>query len=51
MTAAAPVIPNDQNEQIADFVLNAQNRAEDIALVRAMGFEVDETTNPPRRTS
>ena len=31
--AAAPVAPNEQNESIADFIFNAQNRAEDIALV------------------
>ena len=50
-TVAAPVVPNEANEPIADFIFNVQNRAEDIALVQAMGFEVDETTNPPRRTS
>ena len=31
---------------IADFVFNAQNRAEDIALVRDMGFEVDDDNEP-----
>ena len=44
--AAAPVTPNEQNESIADFIFNAQNRAEDIALVRAMGFEVDDDNEP-----
>ena len=46
MTAAAPVTLNKQNEPIADFVFNAQNWAEDIALVRAMGFEVDNNNEP-----
>ncbi len=41
MMAAAPVTLNKQDEPIADFVFNAQNWAEDIALVRAMGFEVN----------
>ncbi len=45
-TAAAPVIPNEANEPIADFIFNAQNRAENIALVWAMGFEVDEDNEP-----
>ena len=45
-TAAAPVVPNEANEPIADFIFNAQNRAEDIALVRAMGFEVDDDNEP-----
>ena len=45
-SAAAPVVQNEQNEPIADFVFNAQNRAEDIALVRAMGFEVDDDNEP-----
>ena len=45
-TAAAPVVPNEVNEPIADFIFNAQNRAEDIALVRAMGFEVDDDNEP-----
>jgi hypothetical protein len=45
-TAAAPVVPNEANEPIADFIFNAQNRAEDIALVRAMGFEVDDDSEP-----
>jgi hypothetical protein len=40
-TAAAPVIPNEANKPIADFVFNAQNRAEDIAL-----FEVDDDNEP-----
>jgi hypothetical protein len=29
-----------------NFVFNAQNRAEDIALVRDMGFEVDDDNGP-----
>jgi len=45
-TAAAPAAQNEQNEPIADFVFNAQNRTEDIALVRAMGFEVDDDNEP-----
>jgi hypothetical protein len=45
-TAAAPVILNEGNEPIADFIFNAQNRAEDIALVWAMGFEVDDYNEP-----
>jgi hypothetical protein len=45
-TAAAPVNPNEQSEPIGDFVFNAQNRAEDIALVLAMGFEVDDDNKP-----
>jgi hypothetical protein len=44
--ATAPVTPNEQNEPIVDFVFNAQNRAEDIALVRAMGFEVNDDNEP-----
>ncbi len=44
--AAAPVTLNEQDEPIADFVFNAQNRAEDIALVRAMSFEVDNDNEP-----
>ena len=42
----APVTPIEQNEPIADFIFNTQNRAEDIALVRAMGFEVDDDNEP-----
>ncbi len=45
MTATDPVTPNKANEPI-DFVFNARNRAEDIALVRAMGFEVDDDNGP-----
>ena len=45
-TAAAPVTPNEQNEPIADFVFNAQNWAEDIALIRAMGFKVNDDNEP-----
>ena len=36
---AAAVCIDERGEEIADFVFNAQNRAEDIALVRNMGFE------------
>ena len=51
---AAPPLPgranlntaNEQGEEIAEFVFNAQNRAEDIALVRNMGFEVDDDNEP-----
>ena len=44
--AAAAVYINEQGEDIADFVFNAQNRAEDIALVRNMGFKVDDDNEP-----
>ena len=44
--AVAPVTPNEQSEPITDFVFNAQNWAEDIALVWAMGFEVDDDNKP-----
>ena len=37
---------NKQGEEIAKFIFNAQNRAEDIALVRNMGFEVDDDNDP-----
>ena len=40
--AAAAVYINERGEDIADFVFNAQNRAEDITLVRSMGFEVND---------
>jgi hypothetical protein len=43
---AAVVATNEQGEEIADFVFHAQNRAEDIALVRDMGFEVDDDNEP-----
>ena len=46
MMAATPVTLNEQDEPIADFVFNAQNWAEDIALVRAMGFEVNNDNGP-----
>jgi hypothetical protein len=39
-TADAPVAPNEANEPIADFIFNAQNRAEDIAL------EVNDNNEP-----
>jgi hypothetical protein len=45
--AEAPAVYIDKRgEDIADFVFNAQNRAEDIALVRNMGFEVDDNNKP-----
>ncbi len=44
--AVNPVAPNEQNEPIADFVFNAQNWAEDIALVLEMGFKVDDDREP-----
>ena len=43
---AAAIYINERGEDIADFVFNAQNRAEDIALVRNMGFEVDDDNEP-----
>ncbi len=45
-TATAPITPNKQNEPIADFVINAQNWAEDITFVWAMGFEVNDDNKP-----
>ncbi len=44
--AAAPVTLNKQDEPIADFVFNAQNWANYIALARAMGFEVNDDNEP-----
>jgi hypothetical protein len=41
-----PPATNEVSEEIANFVFQAQNRAEDIALVRAMGFEVDDDNEP-----
>ena len=41
-----PPATNEAGEEIADFVFQALNRAEDIALVRAMGFEVDDDDEP-----
>ena len=38
---AATIAIDERGEDIVDFVFHAQNRAEDIALVRDMGFEVD----------
>ena len=35
-----------QGEEIADVFFNAQNQAEDIALVRNMGFEVNNDKEP-----
>jgi hypothetical protein len=43
---AATVYIDKRGEDIADFVFNAQNRAEDIPLVRDMGFEVDDDNKP-----
>ena len=37
---------NEQGEEITEFVFNAQNRSEDIALIRNMGFKVDDENNP-----
>lgn len=37
---------NKQGKEIADFVFNLQNRAEDIALIRNMGFEADDDNDP-----
>ena len=44
--APATAYIDERGEDIADFVFNAQNRAEDIALVRNMGFEVDDDNEP-----
>ena len=44
--APATAYIDERGEDIADFVFNAQNRAEDIALVRNMGFEVDDDNDP-----
>jgi hypothetical protein len=43
---AATVAINKDGEEIADFVFNAQNWAEDIALVRGMGFMVNNDNKP-----
>jgi hypothetical protein len=48
-TAEAPAATtaiDERGEDIVDFVFHAQNRAEDIALVRDMGFEVDDNNKP-----
>ncbi len=37
-----PTAMNEQGEEIVDWDFQAQNWAEDIALVWAMGFEVDD---------
>jgi hypothetical protein len=39
---AATVAIDEDDEEIADFVFNARNWAEDIALVRDMGFMVED---------
>ena len=51
--AAAPLLgganlntANEQGEEIAGFIFNVQNRTEDIALIRNMGFEVDDDNEP-----
>jgi hypothetical protein len=44
--AAAAVYINEWGDEIADFVFNAQKRVEYIALVRNMGFEVDDNNEP-----
>ncbi len=46
MMAADPVTLNEANEPIVDFVFNAQHWAEDIALVWATSFEVDDDNEP-----
>jgi hypothetical protein len=43
---AATVAIDEQGEEIADFVFHAQNRVEDIALVRDMEFKVDDDNEP-----
>jgi hypothetical protein len=43
---AATVAIDKDGEEIADFVFNAQNRAEDIALIRDMGFMVEYDNKP-----
>ena len=43
---AAAVYIDEQGEDIANFFFNAHNQAEDIALVRDMGFEVDDDNEP-----
>jgi hypothetical protein len=42
----ATVAIDERGEEIAGFVFHAQNRAEDIALVRDMGFAVDNDNEP-----
>ncbi len=42
----ATVAIDKDGEEIADFVFNAQNRAEDIALIRDMGFIVNDDNEP-----
>jgi hypothetical protein len=49
-TVPTPTAMNEQGEEIVYWVFQAQNRAEDIALVWAMGFEADRRTSlPPTR--
>jgi hypothetical protein len=43
---AATVAIDEDGEEIANFVFNAQNRAEDVALVWDMGFMVDNDNEP-----
>jgi hypothetical protein len=45
-TVPTPTATNEQGEEIVDWVFQAQNWAEDIALIRAMGFEVDDDNEP-----
>jgi hypothetical protein len=45
-TVPTPTATNEQGEEIVDWVFQAQNWAADIALVRAMGFEVDDDNEP-----
>jgi hypothetical protein len=42
----ATVAIDKDGEEIADFVFNAPNRAEDIALIQDMGFMVDDDNKP-----
>ncbi len=44
--AAAPATFPEGNDLIDDYIFFAQNRSEDIARVRAEGFEVDDDKNP-----
>jgi hypothetical protein len=43
---AATVAINEDGKEIADFVFNSQNWAEDIDLIWDMGFMVDDDSEP-----
>ncbi len=43
---AAAIAINEQGEEITDFVFHAQNWAEDITLIRDMGFKIDNDNEP-----